>query len=393
MSVDQSKKKVLHIIDGFGTGGAETWLLACVKYLHQHPELGLHFDFLASGGKKGVFDDEVTGYGATVFYQKYSLKNFFGFRKRFKKILNQNGYAAIHDHQDFISGWHYLAGVGNLPAQRIAHVHNSLNFVTNYITNPLRWFSFKVGRLLTAKLATKITGTSEAVMNEYGYDRKPYKEKRVPATYCGFKVEKFSYNELAKEVISKEFNWDYGVKIVLFVGRIGTQTNDTGVNEKNPVFALNIAEELVKRGDEWKIILAGFKGELGDAMEEKINNAGLTNQIKLLGLRKDIPLLMSAADVLLFPSLWEGLGMVAVEAQAAGLKVVAADNLPDEAFIIKELVKKKSILSPVADWVDAIIQSASNHTDRKQYERKISESLFSINNSVQGLAKLYNISL
>ncbi len=154
-----------------------------------------------------------------------------------------------------------------------------------------------------------------------------------------------------------------------------------------------LSRELVKRGDECKIILAGFKGELGDAMEEKINNAGLTNQIKLLGLRKDIPLLMSAADVLFFPSLWEGLGMVAVEAQAAGLKVVAADNLPDEAFIIKELVKKKSILSPVADWVDAIIQSASNHTDRKQYERKISESLFSINNSVQGLAKLYNISL
>ncbi|MBK6388957.1 MAG: glycosyltransferase [Saprospiraceae bacterium] len=66
---------------------------------------------------------------------------------------------------------------------------------------------------------------------------------------------------------------------------------------------------------------------------------------KLLGLRKDIPLLMSAADVLLFPSLWEGLGMVAVEAQAAGLKVVAADNLPDEAFIIKELEEKEHFIA------------------------------------------------
>ena len=121
MSAEPLKKKVLHIIDGFGTGGAETWLLACVKYLHQHQELGLHFDFLASGGKKGVFDDEVIGYGATVFYQKYSLKNFIGFRKQFKKILNQNDYVAIHDHQDFISGWHFLAGSGSLPVQRIAH--------------------------------------------------------------------------------------------------------------------------------------------------------------------------------------------------------------------------------------------------------------------------------
>ena len=51
MSAETGEKRVLHIIDSFGTGGAETWLLACVKYLHQHPELGTQFDFLASGGK------------------------------------------------------------------------------------------------------------------------------------------------------------------------------------------------------------------------------------------------------------------------------------------------------------------------------------------------------
>ncbi|MBK8778617.1 MAG: hypothetical protein IPO25_14940 [Saprospiraceae bacterium] len=57
--------------------------------------------------------------------------------------------------------------------------------------------------MLTAKLATKITGTSEAVMNEYGYDRKPYKEKECQQHIVGFKVEKFSYNELAKKLLAK----------------------------------------------------------------------------------------------------------------------------------------------------------------------------------------------
>lgn len=391
MSVEPSKKKVLHIIDGFGTGGAETWLLACVKYLHQHQELGLHFDFLASGGKKGLFDDEVIGYGATVFYQKYSLKNIISFRKQFKKILNQNDYVAIHDHQDFISGWHFLAGSGSLPVQRIAHLHNPWNFVTNYVTSLLRCFSFRAGRLLTVLFATKITATSEAVMDEYGYDKWPYVKKRVAAAYCGFEVERFSFNESAKEIICKEFNWDNSVKIVLFVGRIGTNEYDTAVNQKNPEFALTIAKELAKRGDQWKVMFAGFKGKLGEAMEEQMKNQGLCSQIRFLGIRKDIPLLMSAADILLFPSLWEGLGMVAVEAQATGLKVLATDNLPDEAFVIKELVLKKSISSPASDWADIIIQSASESFDRKQCQKRISESNFSISNSISELTKLYNI--
>jgi len=170
---ETGKRKVLHIIDSFGSGGAETWLLACVRYLKQHPELNLHFDFLASGGKPGVYDDELKSEGSTNFYKQYSLGIFFRFRKRFREILSAGNYCAVHDHQDFISGWHFLAGGKRLPSVRVAHLHNPWNFVRNYVTGPARWFSFRMGRLLTAINASCITGTSNEGKDEYGYGNWP----------------------------------------------------------------------------------------------------------------------------------------------------------------------------------------------------------------------------
>ena len=154
----------------------------------------------------------------------------------------------------------------------------------------------------------------------------------------------------------------------------------------------SVAKELVKAGKEWKIIFAGYKGNLGATMEAEIKDIGLSNEIKFLGLRTDMPLLMSAADVLLFPSLWEGLGMVAVEAQAAGLRIVAADKLPDEAFVIKELVEKKSLSSTPANWADTIIKFTSENTHREGYQDQIEKSGFSIDNSILRLLKLYDTS-
>ena len=383
------QKRVLHIIDSFGSGGAETWLLACVQYLDQHPELNMQFDFLASGDKKGIYDDAVIGYGCKIFYEKYSLQRFFKFRKRFKEILVQNKYIAVHDHQDFVSGWHFLAGGSALPPVRISHLHNPWNFVKNYVTSPLRWFSFRMGRRLMAWKATHITGTSNAVMDEYGYNRSPYKKKRVAPAYCGFDVKRFSFDPSAKEKICAEFNWERNVRIALFAGRIGTPGYEKALNQKNPSFALSVAKSLVVSGESWKFIFAGFKGVQGEAMEDEVRASGLDQHIKFAGIRNDMPVLMSAADVLVFPSLWEGLGMVTVEAQAAGLRTIASLDVPEEAFVAKELAKRISLDKPANEWSEEIIRFCASPLDRNAYLDKMEASGFSINNSVQRLIDLY----
>jgi glycosyltransferase EpsF len=385
----RSAGKVLHILHGLGTGGAETWLLEVVRYLHAHPELGLQIDFLLTGGEKTVLDEEAIKSGARVFYIKYSFGNLLSFRRAFLELLRTERYDALHNHQDFISGWHFLLGAGALPPTRIAHLHNPYNFVRNYIDNPLRWFSFRTGRLLMALLATKITGTSNSVMDEYGYDRWPFRSKRVSPAYCGFNMKAFVYDPAARRDFFAEMRWDAGARVALFVGRIGLENLDTARNQKNPELAFALAKHLVTQDKNWKFLFVGFKGALGLQMEEEVKTLQLQDRIYFTGLRRDIPVLMSAADVLVFPSIWEGLGMVAVEAQANGLPVLASNTVPREAVIIPALVKMLSLEQPLAEWYDAIRKMPVEESSRTDYVELAARAPFSIESSVQYLANLY----
>lgn len=392
MKTSLPQKKILHVIDSFGSGGAETWLLACVKYLHKHPDLNHRFDFLATSARKGIFDDEIIKYGCSIYYIKYSLIDFFIFRKHFKALLKSKHYDAIHNHQDFIAGWHYLAGYGALPNTLITHLHNPYNFVHNYVTTPLRWISFKLGRLLNICFTTKITGTSNAVMDEYGYQNWPFRKKRVAPAYCGFNVENFKFNKSSKSIICQELGWNIDNKIALFVGRIGLHEYDTAKNQKNPLFAFAIARALVEKNKSWKFLFVGFKGKLGEHLEQQVIDTQLQDSIKFLGLRNDIPDLMSSVDILVFPSFWEGLGMVAVEAQATGLPVLASDTLPNEAFLIDSLTFKKSLdHDNIEHWLNTLQKIGNqNFTDREQYNDIMKKSPFNIENSVAYLMELYN---
>jgi len=383
-----ARRKVLHIIDCFGPGGVETWLLATVKYLHQHPELNMQFDFLLTGGVPGIFDEEIKMHGSKIFYIRYSNSSLRSFRKAFRRVLKNNDYIAVHDHQDFISGWHFLLGGDYLPAVRIAHLHNPYNFVHNYVVNPIRWISFNAGRKLMARYATKITGTSDAVMDEYGYNKGNFKRKRTFPAYCGFDTNKFNYNSKSKQKLCQELHWNESANIAIFVGRIGLQHYDTAANQKNPEFAFEIAKQLVSAHQQWNFIFVGYKGETGTRMEKETVTKKLDNRIKFLDIRRDIPDLMSASDVFIFPSLWEGLGMVAVEAQCSGLNVVMTDTVPREAIVCSDLVTIKTVDEGPAAWVNAIT-SLSLKGNREKYAAKIRQSPFSIENSVARMLSLY----
>jgi glycosyltransferase EpsF len=116
--------------------------------------------------------------------------------------------------------------------------------------------------------------------------------------------------------------------------------------------------------------------------------AKLDTRIKFIDIRRDVPGIMSASDVFVFPSLWEGLGMVAVEAQCSGLKVIMSDSVPKEAVVAKSLVTIKELHEGAQAWAESIAV-AKAITDRARYVNEIKESPFSIENSVNGLTRLY----
>jgi glycosyltransferase involved in cell wall biosynthesis len=388
MKVSSRKLKVLHIIQGFSYGGAETWLLRVARYFASHEQLNIQNDFLVAGGEKAFLDDEVIKAGSKIFYLKYSLNEFFVFRKGLKKILKEGGYDVIHDHQDFVSGWHFLAALGNLPPVRISHLHNPYNFVNIYRDSLSRDFSYFLGRCLMVLLATKVTGTSDNVMDEYGYNLWPFNLKRVKPAYCGFDADKFKLDECARTTVREELGISEKNKICLFIGRIGLGENEKGQNQKNPEFAFQVAKELVRTSEDWNVLFVGYKGSVGEKMETEILDSGLGKRIQFLSQRNDVPRLMSAANVMMFPSIWEGLGMVVVEAQANGLPVIASETLPSEAVVIEQLVDLKP-LDKVDQWVEAILETERDFGKSEVFLQSIKDSPFSIRNSCEYLRRLY----
>ena len=114
--------KVLQIVDTLGMGGAETWLMEVLRLWSKTG--ACQIDFVATSGNPGIFDDEARQLGAQVHYLRYGRAHLTRFVRKFRQLLRDGKYDAIHDHQDYASGWHFLMGRDWLPKIRVTHVHN-----------------------------------------------------------------------------------------------------------------------------------------------------------------------------------------------------------------------------------------------------------------------------
>src|SRR5438034_82160 len=169
MSKPESPIKVLQVVDTLGMGGGETWLMEVLRLWSRNGKCRM--DFLATSGNAGIFDDEARRLGAHIHYVRYGRAHLPKFVREFQRILKEGQYHAIHDHQDYASGWHFLIGRSRLPPVRITHVHNpAYQILNNYGVTVARRVTARIGRALVARYSTHITGTSLQSITEYGFD-------------------------------------------------------------------------------------------------------------------------------------------------------------------------------------------------------------------------------
>src|SRR5471030_2897972 len=105
------RPRVLHIVDTLGMGGAETWIMELLRYGARQDD-GPQIDIVATSGNRGIFDDEAMALGARIFYLRHGRRTLVPFLRSIRRILKERTYCAIHDHQDYASGWHFLLGLG-----------------------------------------------------------------------------------------------------------------------------------------------------------------------------------------------------------------------------------------------------------------------------------------
>jgi glycosyltransferase involved in cell wall biosynthesis len=373
-------------------GGAETWLMELLRLWSR--DSAVRMDFLVTSGGAGIFDDEARELGAKIRYVRYSRSRLAHFTKEFRRILREGRYDAIHDHQDFTSGWHFLLGTRTLPPIRVTHVHNpAYQIRNNYAVSAVRRITATLGRSFVARYASHITGTSRQLISEYGFDTKTFSGIPKGALYCGFDPSRFNGDPSeAKLSVCREFGWPTDVKIVLFAGRID-RSPDFGDphNHKNSGFAVAVGIECARRDKRIRMILAGTPRENAvSILKQRVVEAGCSGRIVFAGIRKDVARLMLASDVLMFPSRGEGLGLVAVEAQAAGLPVLASDAVPRECIVVPHLVHFEQLESGEEAWAAALIKLAEKRSDIGDANRRVAASPFAIRHSARTLFELYS---
>lgn len=385
------RKKVLHIIHALGMGGAETWLMELLRFWAKSSTGRM--DFLATSGERGVFDDEARQLGARIHYVRYGRANLLRFAKEFRLILREGRYDVIHDHSDYASGWHFLIGGSVLPPVRVTHVHNAWNHIeSNYAVSFSRRFATTVGKRLVNLLATHVCGTSGEILHQYGFRSRKARGPIVSVAHCGIDVDKFNApREHDRESVLREFGWPQDTKIVLFAGRLDCALEfDHPQNQKNSWFALNIIRAAFDKDHSLRLLMAGAGDTQREDLNRHIQDWGLHEQLRLIGLRYDIPRLMRAADVLFFPSRQEGLGMVAVEAQATGLPVLASTAVPRECVVIPELYDALPLHEPIELWTGALLQRIAKPRPSLDFcRRALESSAFSITNSARRLEEIY----
>lgn len=188
--------------------------------------------------------------------------------------------------------------------------------------------------------------------------------------YNAIDTNKFSFNEESRKSIREEL-FSFNNTVIGFVGRLSRQ--------KNPIFMLQVYAEYKKLNPLSELWIVG-EGELKEHMNQEINKLGILDSVKWLGRRNDIEKLMCGMDLLLQPSLFEGLGIVLIEAQACGLLCVSSkDLIPDEA-VATNLITLIGINNPLGIWAKTIYDLVEqNSTTRLRMKKVIMSNSYCIN--------------
>lgn len=354
--------RVLHILQRMEAGGTQALLMNIYRNIDREK---VQFDFLVMYPEKYFYDDEIVSLGGKVYYSTVRKdKNVFKFQNQLKKLINENGYKIVHAHTYSI-GYFALrtAKKCGVPV-RIAHSHN------NKTTRDKNFIAKKILQKIYTIHANELFACSKEA-GEYLYGKKEFRVIKNAIDLKKYKNAAKNRNKKREEL---------GVKKDAFlVGNIGRLHA-----QKNQLFLIDIFAAIKQQKSDSKLLLIG-DGPLKNKLEEKAKLLDVDKDVIFLKNRKDIPELLSAIDVFVLPSLFEGLGIVAIEAQAAGLPVILSDGVSKEAIVTNN-AKVLSLKKTVKEWARQILSSKASDTD---IEERIQKAGFDVRAQATTIQNLY----
>lgn len=361
--------RIAQIIGKWLGGGVESVVMNYYRNIDRNK---IQFDFFCDEDSTNIPYEEIENLGGKVIlippYQK-----MFKYHSTLKKVLKDGNYKIVHSHINTLSVFSlFAAKCAGVPV-RIAHSHSTTNKKEkkkNLLKQVLRPFS----RLF----ATDYMCCSE-LAGRWLFGNKEYNNGNVYLLNNAIDLDKFKYDENVRKKKRKELNISDDTLVIGHVGRF--------VEQKNHRFLIDIFNEVHNQNDNSILLLAG-QGPLMEEIKAKVKNLGLEECVKFLGQRNDIDELYQAFDVFCLPSLYEGLPVVGVEAQATGLLCVFSNDMTKETKVLYT-TKFISLNCSAVEWSNILLNQYSKFK-RKNAEEEITNNNFNIKREGIKLENKYN---
>ena len=337
--------RILQVVTIMNRGGLETMLM---NYYRQLDRKKVQFDFMVHREEEGHYDREIKALGGKIYIMPQIRPGSY---KRYFKMLDcffakNKHYLIVHSHINENSSFVLKAAKKAGVPCRIAHSHLSDLGI-----------DYKLPFRIYARLSMRNNPTSYLACSKeagkwlFGSNRK--KHKNIIVLNNAVNTKDFKYDKITRKKIREEIGVEENQLVIGHIGRFNKQ--------KNHDFLIDIFKAVSMSKPDSILVLVG-DGHLQNSIKKKVEDLGLLSNVKFLGVREDISNLMQAMDVFVFPSLFEGLPVVLVEAQAAGLTCIVSDSITAETNVTGKLTFESLASSPQT-WANRILSSSYIHED------------------------------
>lgn len=355
--------RILHVVTYMGRGGLETMIM---NYYRRMDRTKVQFDFLVHRDFRADYDDEIEQLGGRI----YRIGRLIPWSRAYQRALDaffaaHPEYRVVHVHQDCLSAVILRAAKKHGVPVRIAHSHSS---------SQDKNFKYLIKLFYKRQIPAYAT-----VLFACGKDAGDWMFGGKPYTVVRNAIDAAQYGYQRARAI--EVRRALGIAEDAFaIGHVGRFSS-----VKNHAFLLEVFDQLRRENERAVLLLVG-DGELRSSMEEKAKAMGLEGRVLFTGMRSDVCDLMQAMDVFAFPSLYEGLPVSLVEAQAAGLPCIISDRVP-EACMLTDLVQRVSLEESARQWAERIL--AVRTTVRRDRFDEIAAAGFDIVSNAAWLQQYY----
>jgi glycosyltransferase involved in cell wall biosynthesis len=367
--------RILHVVSSVDRGGIEIWLLHLLRHIdrQRYP-----IDVLVLSDRRGPLERELRDMGCEVRYCANHRRPRV-LRRCMLDMIRQHGpYDTVHSHVHYLSGAvvRVAASLG-IPI-RIVHSRNDMRSVeapAGAVRRVYtRWMKAWIRKFATHKLAISVTAAEDL----YGPD---WRAERCIVVHSGR-----DFSPLLRDLGATGARQALGIPAdALVVGHVGRLQW-----RKNQRWVVEVAGVLLRREPRARLLLVG-DGADEDQIRAQVAALGIADRVVFAGAREDVLVLMkSAMDVFLFPSHHEGLGVAAVEAQAAGLPCVIAEHLPAEIDVVPGLVRRLPLTESADAWTAAVLAAAGDTRPNPDVAlHTVLNTDFNIERSVKTMSEVY----